>query len=271
MHPIISIADYSFSTYHVLLFLAILAFALCLKFLISRSPLKDFDFTYYLSLIFVSGFIGSKLFYVFEEAELSEFSSKLTDLRHGFVLYGGLVFVLLSSVLYAKVKQLDKRLILDFNIIAFCLSISIGKMACLAAGCCYGRPTDQESIGLVYTHALCAASPKHVPLFPTQILDSLLALLLFGLFIILKLKVRIRNGGIFLLFCLLYPIGRFLSEFYRGDASRGFVFGGRLSLSQFYSLIVFLLTLFFLVIHLKNHEKKDKLVLLKNRNPFQKP
>ena len=47
------------------------------------------------------------------------------------------------------------------------------------------------------------------------------------------------------LYLVIYPIGRFIFEFFRGDEYRGFIFG--LSTSQFISIILFGLGLFLIL------------------------
>ena len=39
-------------------------------------------------------------------------------------------------------------------------------------------------------------------------------------------------------YTLLYAVARFILEFFRGDADRGFVFGGLLSTSQFIAVLL---------------------------------
>lgn len=257
MNPTFTILGYVLSTYHLFMLLAIIGFIVCMKILINRYQFENFEFFYYLSLIFVLGFLGAKVFYLFEDFSFANFKYKLTYIKKGYVLYGGLLMVFLSSYLYAKSKKINAFLLLDLNSIALCLSIVIGKIACLMAGCCYGIPTNIESIGLVYTNPITIAFPKNEPLFPIQIIDSLFALVLFAVLLFLNLKIKMRNGSIFILFCTIYPIYRFLSETYRADTARGFMFDGMLSLSQFYSILVLLFALFYFVFwNIKLRRKK---------------
>lgn len=258
MYPTISIFEIRLSTYYVFIFLAMFAFIVNMKYLIIKNNIKYFEFSYYISFIFVSGFLGSKLFYLIEDFKFSYALQKITNFKNGYVLYGGLLCVFICSFFYAKYKKLDILLLLDHNAIALCLSISIGKVACLTSGCCYGIPTNLDSIGLVYTNALCIAYPKNEPLFPIQIIDSLFALILFVFFLGIKLRNKIRNGLVFFLFCLLYPTYRFFSEIYRGDTSRGFIFNGQLSLSQLYSILILLVSIFILIIYkFKSNKTKN--------------
>jgi phosphatidylglycerol:prolipoprotein diacylglycerol transferase len=52
---------------------------------------------------------------------------------------------------------------------------------------------------------------------------------------------RHRDGEVIAMYTLLYAIGRFILEFFRGDTDRGFVFGGALSVSQFIAVIMFVI------------------------------
>jgi phosphatidylglycerol---prolipoprotein diacylglyceryl transferase len=71
-----------------------------------------------------------------------------------------------------------------------------------------------------------------------QIYESLAAALIF--IVLLQLAPRKKfDGQVALTYVILYAIARFTVEFFRGDAIRGFVFGSRLSTSQFISALLF--------------------------------
>jgi phosphatidylglycerol:prolipoprotein diacylglycerol transferase len=46
------------------------------------------------------------------------------------------------------------------------------------------------------------------------------------------------DGEVILAYTLIYAMARFVLELFRGDADRGFVFGGLLSTSQFIAAIL---------------------------------
>jgi prolipoprotein diacylglyceryltransferase len=121
-------------------------------------------------------------------------------------------------------------------------------MACLSTGCCFGNPIQNENLGLVFTNDYCPANPKNVPLFPIQIMDSLFALVLFFVYLYIHKVKKLEPGSVFSSFCIIYPIYRFISENFRADVSRGFVFDGLLSLSQFYSLLILFAAILILAI-----------------------
>ena len=79
--------------------------------------------------------------------------------------------------------------------------------------------------------------PARHPLHPVQLYESVVCLVLFAVLLWLRRRKRF-DGEIILAYTLLYAIARFVLEFFRGDADRGFVFGGLLSTSQFIAAIL---------------------------------
>ena len=76
-------------------------------------------------------------------------------------------------------------------------------------------------------------APNHVPLVPTQIYASVLDFAHYFV-LILAAKHLKGKGQVAGLYLILYSVGRFILEFYRGDLERGSV--GILSTSQFISI-----------------------------------
>jgi 5,10-methenyltetrahydrofolate synthetase len=108
---------------------------------------------------------------------------------------------------------------------------AIGRLGCFLAGCCYGKETESR-FSLVFSHSSFA--PNHVRLLPTQLLASagdfaiMAALLLYA-------RRKPQAGRVVGLYIVLYAVGRFVLEFWRGDY-RGNV--GPLSSSQFIALVL---------------------------------
>jgi phosphatidylglycerol:prolipoprotein diacylglycerol transferase len=74
-------------------------------------------------------------------------------------------------------------------------------------------------------------TPLDTPLHPTQIYESLACFLILGVLLWMAPRKRF-HGQVVLAYVSLYAVARFVIEMFRGDAIRGFVFGGRLSTSQ---------------------------------------
>ncbi len=121
---------------------------------------------------------------------------------------------------------------------AIALGQGIGRIGCFMAGDDYGRETnvpwavqftDREA------HTIGGA-PLYTPLHPVQLYESAFCFVLFAFLVWFARRKRFE-GQVILAYSLLYASGRFVIEFFRGDADRGFVFGS-VSTSQFIALLV---------------------------------
>ena len=121
----------------------------------------------------------------------------------------------------------------------------IGRLGCLMAGCCYGRPADVPW-AITFTDPFAFANvgtPLNVPLHPTQVYEAGAELIILILLLATERKGRTYPGRTFWGYMLLYAVSRFAIEFYRAD-ERGFLMG--LSTSQFISVVLAPLSLFML-------------------------
>ncbi len=118
----------------------------------------------------------------------------------------------------------------DMLIPSVALAQGFGRIGCFLAGCCYGKETDMPW-GIVFHESKYA--PNGIRLLPTQLISSGLDFLLFFV-LVWYAKRKKGDGQIGGLYLILYSIGRFILEFYRGDLIRGNV--GALSTSQFISI-----------------------------------
>jgi len=113
-----------------------------------------------------------------------------------------------------------------------------GRLGCLAAGCCYGKPTDVPW-AIVFTNPLAASNvgtPLGIPLHPTQLYEAGAALIILALLLATERRGRPFPGRTFWAYMFLYAISRYIIEMYRGDP-RGNVFG-MFSTSQFISIVL---------------------------------
>ena len=193
--------------------------------------------------IFVTAFVGGKVFLFFEEPNYYlSYPGKLVTGR-GFVFYGSFLFTIPVMLWYFKKQKLHPYKMLDIMAVTTCLVHMFGRLGCFMAGCCYGKPTDSK-IGVTFTDAACYAQPLHTPLYPTQLLE--VAYIFFVLLIILYIRCRrIFYGQLFLLYIILYAIGRSTLEIYRGDSKRGFIIDDLLSHSQLIAIILIAAVLYF--------------------------
>ena len=86
--------------------------------------------------------------------------------------------------------------------------------------------------------AAIGGAPLGVPLHPVQLYESIGCLAIFAVLVRLGRRPH-RDGDVILTYTIVYAVARFILEFFRGDADRGFMFGGLLSTSQFIGLGMF--------------------------------
>ncbi len=159
----------------------------------------------------------------------------------GFTFYGAFIVAGFGMVYYAYKKQINIPSYSDIAAPSIALGLFIGRLGCLLAGCCWGRPTDLPW-GISFNHPHSFASPLGTPLHPTQLYESLLSLGIY-LYLLWRTKHRAYPGQVAVHGLAFYPIVRIFVEHFRGDAYRGFVLGGALSTSQFISALILLLAI----------------------------
>ena len=181
----------------------------------------------------VGGFAGAKVLYFLTRLkDIMENPRVLLDLADGFVVYGGIIGGIYSAMAYCRIKKMPFLKYFDLVMPSVALAQGFGRIGCFLAGCCYGRETD-SALGIVFHNSSYA--PNDVKLLPTQLISSGLDFLLCAVLILLDRKKK-GDGQIAGAYLVLYSIGRFILEFYRGDLIRGNV--GALTTSQFIAIFV---------------------------------
>ena len=189
--------------------------------------------------IIIAALVGAKLLLVIVEPGeylKPSFDALLSLLRSGGVFYGGLILAVLVAFWYIARHKMPFWRTCDVFAPAIALGHVTGRLGCLAAGCCYGKPTDVPW-AITFTNPLAAnvGTPLGIPLHPTQLYEAGTELLILGFLLTTERRGRPFAGRTFWLYMLLYAVSRFVIEFYRGDP-RGMVLG--VTTSQFISLIL---------------------------------
>jgi phosphatidylglycerol---prolipoprotein diacylglyceryl transferase len=203
------------------------------------------DLIWNLGLVVIfAALVGGKILLVFSDYQyysqnLREVFS-LSTLRSGGAYYGGLLLALGCAVWFLLKKRLPFWTVADLAAPGIALGQAIGRLGCLSAGCCYGKPTHMPW-GITFTNQYAYANvgvTLNMPLHPTQIYEFLGAFVIF-LFLMWRLRKKHVAGQTSLEYLMLYAILRFVVEFFRDD-DRGFVFYGLLSISQFIAILAIL-------------------------------
>src|SRR5579884_2229477 len=161
------------------------------------------------------------------------------------VYQSGLILALLVAVLYIRHHGLPWLQTLDVFAPGIAIGHGIGRLGCLAAGCCWGVPTKLPW-GITFTNQEAnrlTGVPLGVSLQPTQIYEAVAEAIIFG-----ALLWRIRRphspGEIIGLYLVAYSIVRFLVEFLRVHEQPTQL---GLSLTQWIAMGTFLLGVWFLL------------------------
>ena len=243
MHPILfEFGFIKIFTYGLLVatgFLAAILFASSRAEKEGLEPQKILDLCFYIML---SALIGARFLYVI--VEYKYFLTNPIEIfkfwKGGLVFYGGLIVGVITAFLYLKKHQMPLWKTADLLAPSILIGQCIGRWGCLFAGCCYGIKTD-VSWAITFTNPLSLA-PIGISLHPTQIYLSLNAAFIFIVLIWLHKRKKF-DGQIIWSYGILYSMGRFLIEYFRGD-DRGFAVEQFLSTSQFVGVLIFILSVF---------------------------
>lgn len=162
-------------------------------------------------------------------------------IAHGFfnfppalVSWGGIIGGITTMAILWKKWHVDLFNLADLITPGFFVGLGMGRIGCFFAGCCFGR-TTAHAIGVTFTDPMAPASHIAQPVLPTQLISAGILIALGLIFIPIVLKRKIA-GSCFTGMLLVYPVKRFIIEFYRAD-HRSFLFG--FSDGQLFSLALF--------------------------------
>ena len=177
-----------------------------------------------------------------------EFAVLFHDIFGGGVFYGGLIGGITAGWISIRAQKLPADTAADCLAPAIALFHGFARIGCFMAGCCYGV---EDEHGITFTSSI-VESANGVPRVPIQLFEAGFEFLLAALLWFLLLKVPKSRGRLLALYLMIYSVGRFILEFWRGDDYRGFIFG--LSTSQFIGIFVFLSGVMFFI----SNMSKDK-------------
>lgn len=193
--------------------------------------------------LFLAAVVGGKVFLFLEDPGFYINEPRRLFTGRGFVFYGSFIFCVPTMLWYFKKNKLPVYVMLDIMAITTCLVHAFGRIGCFMAGCCYGLPTH-SSWGAVFTDPACYAEPKGEHLHPVQLYEA--GYIFLVMLVLLFIRERRKfTGQLFLLYLMLYAVGRYVLEFFRGDVKRGFIIDPYLSHSQLIAVLMFGVALFF--------------------------
>jgi phosphatidylglycerol:prolipoprotein diacylglycerol transferase len=208
-----------------------LIFGLSLIVKLGREQGLDPDKVWNLGIIAIlSGIFGAKILMILVDfndymAHPREIFS-LSTLQAGGVWSGGFLLAVIMCVWYMRRNAMPVLRTCDVFAPGLALGHAFGRVGCFAAGCCYGKPTHVPW-AVVFTNPIANAvsdTPLGTPLHPTQIYEMILELC-NCLFLVWLIRRKKFEGEIIGTYMIIYGVGRYFIEFFRGDEGRGTFFG----------------------------------------------
>lgn len=153
----------------------------------------------------------------------------------GLSSYGGVVGVILSSLIFEKIIPYDGNLI-KLSIISLPLIYGLSKIACFISGCCYGIPYD----GLLFVRY------NELNVFPVQFLETIVFIIIF--IICNRFK---KNKNIIWYTIFTSAFFKFLLDFLRYDHISKLI-----TVNQIISIILMILSIIVLIFKKKIYNEK---------------
>ena len=217
----------------------------CKKNLIKDKKLLNlFDdlITYLIIGIILGGRIGYILFYNFEYY-LDNLSEIIMIWRGGMSFHGGLLGVILATIIFSKKYKINTYIFLDLIALAAPIGLFFGRIANFINSELYGKETD-----VLWSVKFIAVD--NVSRHPSQIYEAVFeGIVLFFLLNYLSKKKYFKEPGLIsFTFLIFYSIFRFGIEFFREpDPQIGYLLYG-LTMGQIISIIFFFFGIFFYLI-----------------------
>lgn len=196
---------------------------------------------------FLGAMVGSRVYWMLEYDADWAFGEALAFWRPGHVFYGGLVGGMAVAAAYAWARRIPILLMLDICAPSLALGYALTRIGCFLNGCCYGACTDlpwgvcypRSTTGAYWAHfkagLITASDPVSLPVHPAPLYAAVFSL---AIWLVLEQVWRRRGyaGQVALFYLALYPVSRFLTEFFRADCPRHGPLGW--SLAQYFSVVV---------------------------------
>jgi phosphatidylglycerol:prolipoprotein diacylglycerol transferase len=180
-----------------------------------RKGLSEHQFADAIPWVIVGGLIGARLFHVIDHWPDEYAANPLRALyvwEGGLAIWGGVIGGLAALALFAWRRALPLAVLLDTAVPGLVLGQAIGRIACIITGDAVGKPTTGP-FGLAYSNPGAMVPQLGVYYSPTPIYEILMNLTIFA--VVWRLRKRpLPDGALFLVYLVLYSIGRFVITFW---------------------------------------------------------
>jgi prolipoprotein diacylglyceryl transferase len=160
-------------------------------------------------VVLIFSVLGARLYYViFSWDYYGANPLQILNFRGGgMAIHGGVIGGLISGFFLARVKKVDFFELADYAAPGLILGQAIGRWGNFINGEAHGGPTDLPWGILV----------EGIRVHPTFLYESLWNLMIFGFLLFYMKRLKFKGEG-FLLYGILYSVGRFFIEGLRTDS-----------------------------------------------------
>ncbi|MFO7887447.1 MAG: prolipoprotein diacylglyceryl transferase [Eubacteriales bacterium] len=170
--------------------------------------------------------VGARLYYVIFQFDY--YKNNITEIFNirggGLAIHGGIIAAVLVGAIFCKIRKVNFWQIADITAPSIILGQAIGR---------WGNFINQEAYGTV-TDLSWGIIINGQKVHPTFLYESLWNIVVFIFLLWYRRKVRKKDGEVFLLYGILYSIGRFFIEGMRTDS----LMFGDFRVAQLISIII---------------------------------
>ena len=251
VNPVLTMGPISIRWYGIMVALAVLTVVLWTLWQVKKGANVSYDTALTAALVGIpSGIIFAKVLHVIDLWQYYLQNPGQILNGAGLTIYGAVLGAALGIWIFSKVSKFQFSYFADMIAPGIILSQAVGRIGCTINGCCYGLQTSLPW-GVVYTHPNSLA-PLGVPVLPTQIYEIVYNLIVFGVLLTLRRRIK-PDGSLFLIYLSLYSLWRLGVGFLREGTP--FLFG--LHQAQVIAIIILAITIPILILKTR-WVKKEK-------------
>jgi len=174
----------------------------------------------------LGGIVGARLLHVIDFAGYYiEHPIEAFKFWHGLSIIGAILGGTAAAAIYTKITRKPLDRLADALTPGLIVASAVGRIGCIINGDVYGKPSTLPWSFVYHDMPGVYAQPLNTPLHPSPLYELLWCLVVLAIIWRLKRKLK-PDGALFLLFLILYSLGRFGIEFTRGVDVRSFEIGG---------------------------------------------
>lgn len=258
MYPYFQICGRTIGSYGLMMAVAVLLVAILALRKARKQTVMAEDILIVGATGIAMGLVCGKLLYILVTYPIAQIWSQLLagDFHilsgGGIVFYGGLIGGILGAFLGIRIAGCSFADVEHTVVPYIPLGHAVGRIGCFLAGCCYGCRYD-GFLAVYYPNSVAGVSPAQ-GFFPIQLTEAVWNVAVCIILLRLEKKLR-RPLDLLSAYLAMYAVGRFVLEWFRGDADRGIFLG--FSLSQWISMGLLLFCAVRLFV-LRLHKEKIK-------------